>query len=261
MTPSQCSKPRLVRGFEVPGCGGTCASCRAYARARWVSRVLMETSGRKTWVCSLTYAGTVEPDYSEVQKAVKRMRKAGLDPRYFAVIERGSLRGRWHCHMIVTCQCTRRALERHWHIGFSKATLLKSGKGAARYVAKYLQKGDGRAKASIRYGWGRALSVVPDAVAAVFAHFPDAEVISYNRIKMFKAERTKVREKLTSIRPLATFPSVWTDAEMAHERDVFRRLCGIAAPKGPRAVQLALPIGGAQVSLRPHAEGGPYVID
>ena len=106
--------------------------CVAYARARWVARVGHETDGRKSWVVTLTYGGSVEPGYDEVQKAVKRMRKAGLDPRYFAVVERGSLRGRWHCHMIVTCDCTRRALEKHWSAGFNKCTALSSaGSGAA----------------------------------------------------------------------------------------------------------------------------------
>ena len=232
--------------------------CVAYARARWVARVGHETDGRKSWVVTLTYGGSVEPGYDEVQKAVKRMRKAGLDPRYFAVVERGSLRGRWHCHMIVTCDCTRRALEKHWSAGFSKAKLLGRG-GAAAYVTKYLRKGNGRAKASLRYGWSRVLGI--PAVAEVFAHFPDAVVLSCNGRKLFKPERQKVKEKLTPIRPVATAPSIWTDQEIEHERSVLRRLDGAKRHRKRSASQLLFPIGGAPMSWRPDAEGGPYVSD
>lgn len=257
MTPKMCFRPRLVRGVMVPGCGGTCEACQSYVRARWIARVGHETDGRKSWVVTLTYAGSVEPGYDEVQKAVKRMRKAGLEPRYFAVIERGSLRGRWHCHMIVTCDCTRRKLEKHWHAGFSKAKLLGRG-GAAAYVTKYLRKGNGRAKASLRYGWSRVLG---STVAAVFRYFPDASVIACNGRKLFKPERVKANGKLTSIRPVATSPSVWTDEEIEHERNVLRRLDGAKLHRKRSAIQFRLPIGGAPMSWRPDAEGGPYVAD
>lgn len=217
MTP--CLSPRQVRGF-ARRCG-RCASCVSYERARWVSRVRVEVAGRKAWAVTLTYRGSVEPDYSEVQKAMKRFRKAGHVGRYFAVLERGSLGGRWHCHLILVTEATRRQLEACWHRGFVHARLVRSAGSAAGYAAKYLRKTDARPKSSVGFGSRPVadMCVRLAAVSAVFGAFPRADVVSYQGVKLFAPARKLVKEKLTSKNSCnASPPLIWSDDEIALAR-------------------------------------------
>ena len=80
MTPQICLSPRLVRGLVVAGCGGKCAVCVAYARARWVARVGHETDGRKSWVVTLTYTARLNRVTMRFRRLLSGCGRLGLIP-------------------------------------------------------------------------------------------------------------------------------------------------------------------------------------
>lgn len=125
-----------------------CFSVRAQD---WVGRCIAEsrTSVANRFV-TLTYGGGLVPSsevltYSDVQKYLKRLRKAGHKFRYFAVGEYGSAKGRAHWHLILFYQAEppggylhARSDEKHWPHGFSQSEVASNA--SIRYCVKYLYK-------------------------------------------------------------------------------------------------------------------------
>ncbi|MER9206126.1 hypothetical protein [Mesorhizobium sp. M0771] len=99
---------------------------------------------------TLTYGGGLVPasevlTYSDVQKYLKRLRKAGHKFRYFAVGEYGSAKGRAHWHLMLFYQSQppggylhARSDEKHWPHGFSQSEVASNA--SIRYCVKYLYK-------------------------------------------------------------------------------------------------------------------------
>ncbi|MER9916448.1 hypothetical protein [Mesorhizobium sp. M0035] len=98
----------------------------------------------------MTYGGGLTPSsevltYSDVQKYLKRLRKAGHKFRYFAVGEYGSAKGRAHWHLILFYQeqppggyLHARSDQKHWPHGFSQSEVASNA--SIRYCVKYLYK-------------------------------------------------------------------------------------------------------------------------
>ena len=105
----------------------------------------------------------------EVQKYLKRIRKAsGARLRYLLVAE-AHKSGNPHFHMLVhevDTPVTKRVLDHHWKSGFTQWRLLPPGEvGGAFYACKYLAKSMlGRVKASKGYGTTRVASEIVNAV-------------------------------------------------------------------------------------------------
>lgn len=106
-----CNAPVTLPTGEQTGCR-ECWQCKQRKVDDWVGRCIAQSkSSHRTFSMSLTY-GRDENDnvdhirvavltYSDVQKYMKRLRKSGYLPRYFAVGEYGSKKGRAHWHLIV----------------------------------------------------------------------------------------------------------------------------------------------------------------
>ena len=97
----------------------------------------------------------------ELTKYIKRVRKphageAAIDPRYFAVFEKHKS-GLPHLHLLVHeagGPVTWDRLMSRWALGHGTAKLVSDSAGAARYISKYVLKGDTstRTRASLLYG-------------------------------------------------------------------------------------------------------------
>lgn len=92
-----------------------CPSCLALRQSYFVQRCQMESLSNDLFFCTLTYSNDMlpmrvvngrslnYPDWTDVQKMMKRIRKYNLfgsSFRYFAVSEYGGLRHRSHFHLI-----------------------------------------------------------------------------------------------------------------------------------------------------------------
>lgn len=94
----------------------------------------------------------------EITKWLKRIRKeSGASLRYVSVAELHKS-GKLHYHILVTevpgsRPVLHKTLKAQWLLGFSRWKLVADGKGAGRYVSKYLAKEAlARVRASRRYG-------------------------------------------------------------------------------------------------------------
>lgn len=162
-----------------------CLGCRTmYA---WVKslRIHLEALGHtdRVWLCTLTFATEVDDEvgYPLVQKWLKAVRiglsrKDGSALRYTCVCERGSRNNRLHYHLVVYSGDTLkwRMLDK-WEHGHSHFKLV-SGSQAAKYVLKYLSKGHGKVRSSIKLG----VSLVTKAetvCAPIFEAFPGAKIV------------------------------------------------------------------------------------
>jgi len=171
--------PSMEVQFPVP-CR-KCDSCLLVRQLEWVDRARNEI-GDRDWFVTLTFneleMGAIRPmayvyassdereepqagdfdkaAYPLVQRWLKRLRKGGHQLRYFAVFELGEKTGRAHYHVLLHDQrhsLTKRIIERSWHHGHTRKSLVKDGLATARYTAKYLTKDSGvRFRASFRYG-------------------------------------------------------------------------------------------------------------
>ena len=154
-----------------------CAKCLQFRQLQWRERCLNEIEhSPRTWLVTLTFdphhlagilfeaarfshLGTAAEDraaYSHVQKYLKRLRKAASARcRYMFVFERGEETGRPHYHALlheVDRPISKRLIEANWRSNVH-ARLVKSGRGSASYVTKYLTKSlDVRPRASAGYG-------------------------------------------------------------------------------------------------------------
>lgn len=151
-----------------------CRSCLRYRAWQIARRAAVEyAEAAKTWLVTLTYAPAARarfvasmagldstPDRHKAMLAIanrdltlwlKRIRKAGIEIRYFAAPELHK-DGMPHWHIIVHAGCGRRDLEKHWELGFSNCRLVQDTSGI-RYAAKYLAKAIlGRLRCSKGYG-------------------------------------------------------------------------------------------------------------
>nr|QPB07462.1 MAG: replication initiator protein [Microvirus sp.] len=105
LTPSRLKVPGTDRLVEV-----ACRNCRRCRDARvsdLVGRCIAEQcSATKSYAVTLTYGGGDTPQsvvlrYSDVQKFLKRLRKAGYKVRYICAGEYGGLKGRTHWHIVL----------------------------------------------------------------------------------------------------------------------------------------------------------------
>lgn len=84
-----------------------CKECRSERARAWIGRSIAESyTSKETWAITLTYGGGEHHraallEYSDVQKAFKRLRKAGFKFRYIVVGEYGTRKGRAHWHAIL----------------------------------------------------------------------------------------------------------------------------------------------------------------
>ena len=117
----------------------------------------------ETWFCTFTYGGGYENedaywlDYSDLQKALKKMRKAGHRFQYVAVGEFGSKRARAHFHAVIYwysdppkrpmgVQLNKPGEKRDshkcsfWTHGIVQYEFPRSAQGSAAYMMDYLDK-------------------------------------------------------------------------------------------------------------------------
>ena len=181
-----------------------CERCLRARMGRWAYRAIAETrksmqEGRRTWFGTLTLKpeamastllqaqeayGSAHEDWwsdplcdfrfelhrqvllGELQKYWKRLRKSGLEFKYFCTFEKHKS-GLPHIHWLlheIGAPIRKRKLQDQWHHGFTKIKIVGGycrkrrrflkPEWAAFYVAKYLQKQHqpGRLPASVGYG-------------------------------------------------------------------------------------------------------------
>ena len=180
----------IAKNGRVLDCG-QCAECLSLEAWRWAQRVRIEMLFAKTWFLTLTYRGTTEVGYSEIQKMFKRLRKKH-EFRYLCVAELGEKEGRLHYHCVVHGDLTKREVRGEWTHGFSDAKLANDNPNTvARYVSKYISKAKSKVggrcyRASIGYGKKQLHKVLDqsDTVQKILEYFPDARVIKTANIKM-----------------------------------------------------------------------------
>lgn len=174
-----------------------CKKCLQFRQMRWRERAMFEISeSPRTWVVTLTFSpvhlaglfmrlhefkGTLNQKvdaacYGEVQKYIKRLRKAGHELRYFAVFEgeyeahqsdgSASKLHRAHYHLMLhekNRPISWRQITDHWRRGSFSHAKLAGSSAAASYVTKYLTKSGGRIRASFRYGHPQPAATVKGA--------------------------------------------------------------------------------------------------
>lgn len=132
-----------------------CAWCLKQRSRQWVARAKHEfySHERAVWI-TLTYRGSDEQFYEELQKWFKTLRKAGHVFRYVVSEEFGAMGQRRHWHVMLFCRSTTtvRTLRKSWKHGFERMRLARSVALVA-YMAKYLGK-VGRIRASVGFGNG-----------------------------------------------------------------------------------------------------------
>lgn len=150
-----CVNPRLLNNGVSVACR-KCWQCNANYVNDWVGRCIAESMEcRAAYSVTLTYGRDAEGNidhpraailtYSDVQKCIKRLRRAGHDLRYFAVGEFGSAKGRAHWHAILFWYSEPPPItlgERfhlpQWVHGYAHFEEVNAA--SIRYVCKYIQK-------------------------------------------------------------------------------------------------------------------------
>jgi len=160
-----------------------CDNCIQWRSRVWMARAMVEVADpdvlsyfgtltfSPTWAvakgCSHAFdtEDAVDIASKELTLALKRHRKENRF-RYFAVLERGELRGRLHWHVLLHRPASSpypslatpvglRYVFKGWHAGFTDIQLVDVSEGwkAAAYVSKYITKCSGaRVRASQGYG-------------------------------------------------------------------------------------------------------------
>lgn len=177
-------KPPCVIKVDVLVACRKCDVCLKRRSRLWAGRARTEVAQHeRTWLLTLTLDGKARTvllfrgrlalqrrgwarkDFDEIGDSrvlaramlsewtlmAKRLRKAGHQFRYLAVVEHHK-DGFPHMHVLVHCaeSLTYRALCGEWPHGFTNAKL--ADVDAARYVAKYVTKDLSRLRASLGYG-------------------------------------------------------------------------------------------------------------
>lgn len=154
-----CVAPlRLKDGAQV-ACR-YCTRCKNNRINDWVGRCIAETkTADHAFSLTLTYSdsdsvASTHLQYPDVQKLLKRLRKAGFAVRYLCAGEYGSKRGRAHWHAILwfkgeapamPLEETEKQMWEFWPHGFT--FVQRPDLGGFRYVCKYLLKDDGETAA------------------------------------------------------------------------------------------------------------------
>jgi hypothetical protein len=140
-----------------------CSVCRSIMRRRWFARTMCEVcTAPRAWFVTLTFAVIPADPYREIQLWLKRLRaKTKMPIKYICAKEFGTLRGRLHFHLILTCPVllTKELLRGRWHVsvGISHAKLVDLSKVA--YICNYIGSESERTRASS--GWGKGWDNCP----------------------------------------------------------------------------------------------------
>ena len=115
---------RFGHGQIVPLPCGKCLACRKSKAREWAVRAVLEASEYEdNCFITLTYD---ERFYNpsklglkaDLTNFLKRLRK-DYDFRYYAVCERGTVKGRYHFHaLLFGIDLTKKDLEKYWKFGF-----------------------------------------------------------------------------------------------------------------------------------------------
>ncbi|MER8365968.1 hypothetical protein [Mesorhizobium sp. M1378] len=109
-----CKAPQTLRDGTIVGCRN-CSQCIGRAVDDWTGRCIAESKcAAAPFFVNLTYGPDEDGNkdhlraalltYSDVQKYMKALRHSGFRPRYFAVGEYGSTKGRAHWHVLIFWQ-------------------------------------------------------------------------------------------------------------------------------------------------------------
>lgn len=153
-----CTSPLRINGqfqgdFKMAQCR-KCDECIAARKRHWIGRMLAEEqTSVKTWFATFTYAGGYGNEkaywlqYSDLQKTIKRMRRAGHRFKYVAVGEYGTKLSRAHWHVIFywkseppVVEMDKRIQWKYWEMGATQIEFPRSQQGAAVYLMDYLNK-------------------------------------------------------------------------------------------------------------------------
>lgn len=135
-----------------------CYKCISAKRWSWVYRMIEESEKwPRLWMITLTYSGKIEPQYSDIQKWIRSVRKTSHEKfSYVVTEEHGAINRRFHYHLIVYCNATlkQRHLRSRYKNGISEAKLVpkEHTNRAIKYVAQYLLKQNRRVRASNNIG-------------------------------------------------------------------------------------------------------------
>lgn len=138
---------------------GKCAWCRKDKRNEWYLRFKLEMENNQfTKFVTLTYSDDQLPFYldeetgefgyradkSDVQKFIKRMRKAGYQFKYFIVSEYAPKTRRPHYHGLFFSDDNIKdeVVRKHWQKGVTDTQ--DAEEGCLKYVTKYILKGNDR---------------------------------------------------------------------------------------------------------------------
>jgi len=132
-----------------------CVNCKRMRELAWTYRGILESiTHERTWWITLTWdPAKVMPDYDEVKKYLKRVRKNEAPVRYLCTEEHGENgTQRIHWHILLHCRDSMswRKVTSKWRHGHVQAVLARTS-GLGGYIAKYAAK-SGRLRASRFYG-------------------------------------------------------------------------------------------------------------
>lgn len=133
----------------------------------------------RTWFVTLTFANEDLARYKTISDYLKRVRKAGTQVRFMAVLEHGGKGNRRHFHLLCHGDkaLQRRDITLHWKHGISHARLAKPKD--FRYVAKYATKEHGeRVRASKYYGIHK-LRLAMNHLVPFFLAFPNGKISGF----------------------------------------------------------------------------------
>lgn len=153
-----------------------CSYCLKQRQSQWVLRARHEyLSHERTWFVTLTYRGSVEASYKEVQKWLKRIRLKASSLRFMATEERGSKRSRKHWHVLLHCSgtVTKRMVKSQWKLGRCQLDLVKKASGAAAYAAKYLSPHDAPSRIRASVAYGNSLHAIRRCRSDLCQHYDD----------------------------------------------------------------------------------------
>lgn len=201
LCPQEVPKIGTVRCWRCDGC----RQLRAWLRGL---KMQLEALGHddRVWLATLTFKEETSDDvgYPEVQKWLKRVRKslpASTRVRYTCVCELGSRNRRLHYHLVVytDASCTWRKLNQ-WSAGHAHFKLV-NGREAVRYVLKYVGKGHGKVRSSVRLG-AETMDRVHQTVHPVLAAFPGSVVVRVGACKV-------PRELQRDVKPVDIHDDEW----------------------------------------------------
>lgn len=163
---------------------GKCAFCLVTKRSSWMFRIWheMRTQEYPGWFLTLTYNermvkraadGRLSLRFRDVQKFIKKIRKAKFYVKYICVGEYGSETKRPHYHMLIWTDCPVVRLENFWSskagTPFGKIHVGRISMASAMYTLKYIIQPKQRASEGVeptraQFSRGLGLSYLTSAV-------------------------------------------------------------------------------------------------